>query len=312
MPLFYLSYSSRVLLSTIALLSSHIDGLSLHRYSGRTSSKNVAELKSLIDRRQSFTTTASSLATLTALSTPTPSHATLLTNSNDELKQIYDSGASTYEALYSESFISRKLDFDSFRQQLLSNARGDVLELGVGTGLNLPHYPKNNNLITSYTAIDLSPKMLDQAKLRFIDGTNNEEAEGRAVSPSLRNLYTQNKLLFQVADVGQLSSIFKTKQFDTIIDTFGLCVFPNPQLVLSQAWDLLSPNGQLLMLEHQDSTVAKVLSPTRNLSDVSKTCRYNDDVKRLVREAGFQNNIIFDDLAGGFLVKVVATKKTQI
>lgn len=283
-----------------------------------------------------LTTTTTPLLGITAFSNQSMAQATEAKTSTTEksfqikeIQKIYDEQASSYEELYSESFISKKLDFDTLRKNLLSQAKGDVLELGVGTGLNLPHYPENEK-ITSYTAVDISPNMLEQAKLRFeknnsnIDSNSNEGYSG-AVSKSLQKLYDQGKVKFQIADVAKLtSSTFSTstasnlnneegkgstidKQFDTIIDTFGLCVFPEPLEVLSHARQILSPNGQLLLLEHQDSAIAKILSPTRNLSDVSKTCRYSDDVKKLVQSAGFHNSCVqYVDLAGGFLINVVA------
>ena len=62
-------------------------------------------------------------------------------------------------------------------------------------------------------------------------------------------------------------------------------------------------NGQLLLLEQQDSTIAKRLSSTRKLSDVSNTCRCDDDVKALVRNVR-SNNMKFQDLACGITVSV--------
>ena len=262
-------------------------------------------------RRQFVYTTTSTIASSVLIHPITPCNAETET---EKLKRIYDTQASTYEELYSESIISRKLDFDRLRENLLSNAKGNVLELGVGTGLNLSHYPDNND-ITSYTAIDLSPKMLEQAKLKFEMSMQSNESKASLVSSSLQLLYRENKVSFQLADVEKLSTLFpKTVdgqkiQFDTIIDTFGLCVFPNPQIVLQQARDILSPHGQLLLLEHQDSMIAKVLSPTRNLSDVSNTCRYNDDVRGLIQQTGF-DKVEFEDLAGGFLINVIATKSS--
>ena len=253
--------------------------------------------------------TSSVLATLSLMSSSKPCNAqsTISTTKIEEIQKIYDSTASSYEEKYSESFISKKLDFDALRQNLLSQAKGNVLELGVGTGLNLPHYPDNDQ-IKSYTAVDISPKMLEQAKVRFDRGD-------KGVSESLLNLYKQDKVSFEIADIGKLTSVFESKikegsdglKFDTIIDTFGLCVFPEPLEALKQSREMLSPNGQLLLLEHQDSTVAKILSPTRNLSDVSKTCRYDDDVRKLLKSAGF-NDVQYADLAAGFLINVIAKK----
>ena len=267
--------------------------------------------------------TATHASTRTTKTPGTRNPSTLL------LQDIYDDAASTYDTLYSDSIISRQLDFTSLRQNLLSNAYGNVLELGVGTGLNLPLYPPLLvqeggdiiNPIQSYTAVDLSPNMMGRAQDRFRNSNSEgrSEQEGRndaLVSSSLALLYKEDKVSFQLGDLGNLSQLFDSgRQFDTIIDTFGLCVFPNPVLVLSQAKDILVKStthtssdkggGQLLLLEHQDSLIGKVLSPTRSLSDVSGTCRYDDDVKGLLKQAGFRN-VRGKDVAGGFLLEVVA------
>jgi len=225
-----------------------------------------------------------------------------------ELQRIYDAGASGYDAVYTESIVSRVLDFSTLRTRLLERASGDVLELGVGTGLNLSHYPSSdttasNPIITSYTGIDLSTKMMEQAIEKF--KTNQ-------VASSLQALQKDNKVRFVIGDVNNLEGTFGgkggivTTKFDTIIDTFGLCVFPEPSKALAQAKKLLNPGGRILLLEHQDSIISKTLSPTRGIADVSSTCRYDDNVRALVRGAGFEI-ISSKNLAGGFLVEVVAT-----
>ena len=221
--------------------------------------------------------------------------------SSDELRKIYDDGASTYESLYSDSIVSRTLDFPTLRENLLSKASGEVLELGVGTGLNLPHYSKltAESPLTSYTGLDISPKMMEQAQEKFEKGVPN-------ISPSLDDLYKQKKVNFQIGDVNDLSAVFEDKKFDTIIDTFGLCVFPDPLIALKEARKLLAPNGNILLLEHQDSLIGKALNPTRNIADVISTCRYDDDVLALLRSAGFQN-ISSKGFAGGFLLEVTAS-----
>ena len=228
---------------------------------------------------------------------PSPAVASSTT---DDLRRIYNEGAESYESVYTESIVSKALDFSTLRTNLLTRASGDVLELGVGTGLNLPHYPVRST-ITSYTALDLSTKMMELAKGRFASGAPQ-------VSPSLEGLYRDQKVRFEEGDVSNLEDIFGgTPKFDTVIDTFSLCVFPEPSRALEQAKAVLKPGGKLLLLEHQDSLVSKTLSPTRN-TDVSGTCRYDDNVRDLVKNAGFTIDSS-TNLAGGFLVELVAIKQ---
>lgn len=254
--------------------------------------------RTVIDRKNLFkhVVRATSAAVIIADNKAALANPTI---TSQELKQIYDEGADTYETLYSGSLVSKALDFQSLRTNLLARANGDVLELGVGTGLNLPLYSSDiDSGISSYTAIDLSPKMMKQAIEKF-------KSPG-GVANSLAELYSQDKVFFELGDVNELSKILNGKKFDTIIDSFGLCVFPDPLLSLQEAKKSLKPNGKLIMLEHQDSFIGKTLKPTTKIADVISTCRYDDDVIGLVKEAGFKS-ISKKSYAGGFLVEVVAS-----
>ena len=249
------------------------------------------------NRRTAIRTIAGTFTSTSFIATSPPSFAKS-TISTEELREIYNEGASTYESLYSESIVSRTLDFPTLRSNLLSKAEGDVLELGVGTGLNLPQYPSSIPSIKSYTALDLSPKMMERAREKFAKGFPN-------VAASLEALYEEDKVHFRIGDVNELTLLFNGKKFDTIIDTFGLCVFPDPLNALKEARKCLNSGGKLIMLEHQDSLLGKALNPTRNIADVISTCRYDDDVLGLLKGAGFKS-VSSKSYAGGFLIEVVA------
>ena len=134
-------------------------------------------------------------------------------------------GTKSYESVYTESIVSRTLDFSALRSKLLERASGNVLELGVGTGLNLPHYPPvttTKSIIDSYTGMDISIKMMGLAEGGFVRGTPQ-------VSSSLKALKKDKKVRFEVGDVNNLEGVFGgTSIFDTFVDTFSLCVFPEP------------------------------------------------------------------------------------
>ncbi len=107
-----------------------------------------------------------------------------------------------------------------------------MLELAVGSGLNLPLY--NWTSLASLTALDLSQGMLSRAAA----------AAAAAQLPS-------NKLTLLQGDVAALP--FETSSFDCVVDTFSLCVFERPGEALREARRVVKPNGRVLLLEHTRS-----------------------------------------------------------
>lgn len=114
-----------------------------------------------------------------------------------------------------------------WRKRLLSHVNGDVLEVGVGTGANLPYYPEGIHL----TAIDFSPKMLTFAE---------KYAE---------ELQIQGNLLEMDAEM----MTFPNDSFDYVVTTCVFCSVPDPIKGLKEIRRVLKPGGKLLMLEHMRS-----------------------------------------------------------
>lgn len=110
------------------------------------------------------------------------------------------------------------------RQQVASRATGQVLEVGIGTGLNLPFYPSEVQL----TGLDLSPAMLAVARERAASlGRDVTLLEGDAQALP-----------------------FPDASFDTVVSTLALCEVPDERVVIEQMWRVLRPGGQLLLLDH--------------------------------------------------------------
>lgn len=114
--------------------------------------------------------------------------------------------------------------FKAWRQMLWLQVRGDILEVGVGTGKNLPYYPRGARVI----AIDIADRMLDRAQKR---------AQELGVAADLR-----------VGDVQALD--FPDNSFDTVIATFVFCSVPDPVQGLRELGRVVKPGGQILLLEH--------------------------------------------------------------
>jgi len=110
------------------------------------------------------------------------------------------------------------------RKKLLSKIKGEVLEIGVGTGRNLSFY----NSHAKITGIDLSPKMLSKA----IQKTKLEKRKYSLLLMNAENLK------------------FEDETFDYIVCTCVLCSIPNPTKALEEMKRVLKPKGQIIMLEH--------------------------------------------------------------
>ena len=137
-------------------------------------------------------------------------------------RKRYDRLASWYDLLETPM---ERLRFASWRAGLLERIAGDrILEVGVGTGKNIPYYPQGAKV----TAIDLSPKMLERARKR---------------ASILRT-----EVEFLEMDVQNLA--FSDHLFDTIFATFVFCSVPDPVLGLREIRRVCRPGGRLLLLEH--------------------------------------------------------------
>ena len=150
------------------------------------------------------------------------------------------------------------------------NNEGDVLELAVGTGLNLRAYDANR--VKTYTAIDLSPGMLARAKAR---------AETLALGEKAR---------FEEADATALP--FDDGSFDVVVDTFSLCVIEDPSAALREVRRVLRSKGRAVLIEHSKSDVG-ALGAYQDLTSapvkrMSKGCVWNQDVESLVRQSGMR------------------------
>jgi len=139
-------------------------------------------------------------------------------------------------------FFDRRL-FGDTRTWVCSKVRGEVLEVAIGTGLNLPHYPPEVRL----TGIEYSPAMLAIARQRAA-------ALGRDID--LRD-----------GDAHHLD--FPDASFDTVVCTYSLCAIPDEQRAVAEMIRVLRPGGTLLLADHVASTARPVRAAQRLLELVT-------------------------------------------
>jgi ubiquinone/menaquinone biosynthesis C-methylase UbiE len=170
------------------------------------------------------------------------------------------------------------------RQRIASGAAGDVLEIGIGTGLNLAAYPAGSSL----DGIDPSEAALDIAARR-----SDQLARPVTLTPG---------------DAAALP--YPNDSFDVVVGTFVLCSVGDVASTLRESRRVLRQGGTMRFLEHGRSghpTLARIqarLAPA--WSRASGGCRLDHDVRAAIEAAGLR--IIEERSRGrGLLVEVVAT-----
>jgi ubiquinone/menaquinone biosynthesis C-methylase UbiE len=184
--------------------------------------------------------------------------------------RIYDNTwGRMFSALYDRAFeASEEAGLRQMRAELLAGARGRVLELGSGTGLNLELYPREG--LDSLTLTEPDPHMF-------------------------RQLRERTKKVCAGADLVQAGAEdlpFDDDSFDTVVVTLVLCTVPDQPAALQEIRRVLKPGGQLLYLEHVRSDhpdLAKwqdrLEKPWRFLGD---GCHCNRDTVAGIKAAGFE------------------------
>lgn len=195
--------------------------------------------------------------------------------SPNEASEAYDSYADNYDALDGGK-ASSVLGIEEARSSTFSLAKGDVLEIGVGTGLNLGLYDPIR--IKSLTLLDVSTGMLEQAQKRI------------ASLPSLKEIPVK----FVRADAtSELVDKFGLDTFDTVVDSFSLCTMGNEGAKrclnqVSQVVKSKANGGQVLLLENSRSSnpllgMYQDATATSAAEMGGKGCVYNQNVESMIQ-----------------------------
>jgi len=190
-----------------------------------------------------------------------------LTKEAEKVRRIYDKRAARY-ASYDPS--AGQPWVEALRADLFGRARGDVLELGVGSGATFTHYPAQ---LAGLTGLDISEGMLALAR-------------SRAASLPF-------PVTLQVADFQTLP--FPSASFDTVTSSLALCGIHDPGRLFDEIGRVLRAGGQLLAMEHIRppnpvlGVFADIADPIYNRF---AGCHLNRRTPDLLRSAGYTVTIL--------------------
>jgi ubiquinone/menaquinone biosynthesis C-methylase UbiE len=158
-----------------------------------------------------------------------------------------------------------RIQFSGGREWATARAQGQVLEVAVGTGLNLPLYPPSVTL----TGVDLSPAMLALARRRA----------------------TEHRLDVDLREGDAQALPFDDASFDTTVCTLSLCAIPDPAAAITEMSRVLRPGGLMLLLDHIGSNWPPIWVVQRLVEQFTRRAAGEHQTRRqlpLVRAAGFE------------------------
>lgn len=152
------------------------------------------------------------------------------------------------------------------RALVVPQASGDVLEVGIGSGLNLPFYDRSK--VRRIVGVDPSAELLEKARQRV------------------------GSLPVELVQAGAEQLPLEDASIDTVLLTFTLCTIPEVETALQQMRRVLKPGGTLLFCEHGRAPDAAVQRWQDRLNPVWKRCfggcHINRDIAALLRGSGLR------------------------
>lgn len=192
--------------------------------------------------------------------------------------------------------ITEPKEMPALRILTLNDARGEILELGIGTGANLPFYPVGTKCIT---AVEPSDAM-------------HSHAQRRADLSHMTIKWHRGK--------GEALP-FQNESFDTVVSTGVLCSVDDVDAVLSELYRVLKPGGKFHFLEHGISKDEKIKKLQRKLNGLNKIiacgCNLTRDIEYHIKKSTFDiNELIHNDLFTGLgklyqPIRGIATKQNS-
>lgn len=203
--------------------------------------------------------------------------------SAERSRRLYDRHAGDYDRGIAAM---ERLVLGEHRRWATAAATGAVVELAVGTGLNLPLY---GAAVQHVVGVDRSEGMLAVARRRIGQEGLGDRVELRA------------------GDVQALP--LPDTSADTVVATYALCSLPDPPAALGEAMRVLRPGGRLVLVEHGVAAALPVRLVQRTLQPASIRLAADDllgDPAALARDAGFTVDVVERRGRGGLVHRVLA------
>lgn len=183
--------------------------------------------------------------------------------------------------------LEKRPSFLHMRKRLVEQASGRVLEIGAGTGVNLPLYGSN---VEELWVTDPSPEMIQIAREKH-------------------TTFTMLPFHFQQADAEHLP--FASSSFNTVIGTLVFCSIPNPDIALQEIERVLKPGGKLLLFEHVQMPQPLLKSAQDLLTPIWKHlcdgCHLNRDTLNLLQNSPFEIEAV-SSIYKKLFISIVARK----
>jgi len=167
-----------------------------------------------------------------------------------KIERVYTSYAKIYDRIFGKVFHEGR---QSIIQNLNAQPDEKILEVGVGTGLALPMYPRHCQIV----GIDFSEGMLDQAK--------QKAAEHQMSHVQLHRM-----------DAGEME--FEDDSFDTVVAAYVVTAVPDYRLVVSEMIRVCRPGGRIIMLNHFANDNKVIAAVERVLSPLTKHLGWRTDL----------------------------------
>lgn len=199
-------------------------------------------------------------------------------NETERIRKRYNRAAKIYD-IFEQPM--EMMMFKDWRLEIAKDLKGKVLEVGVGTGKNIPYYPDDIDI----TAIDFSEKMLLRARERA----------------------KQFHKKVQLIEMDAQNMDFEDNTFDGVFTTCVFCSVPDPVKGLKEIRRVCKPDGKIIMIEHVRSE-KKVLGLIMDLLNPLTVNLYGANINRPtvenIKKAGF-TKVEVTNLTGDIVKKIV-------